>query len=95
MPYEVLEIILIDFFNMSSLNKIHVKWHNETNLFVNINNKNENDWKKPLTSIQNYNVHMFWPKMIQHQEYKTENPWKRKWSKEANSHFMFALISSM
>jgi hypothetical protein len=62
-PYELLKIILINFVHMSSLNKIYVKWHNETNMFVNMN-KNENDWKKPLMFIKNYNVHMFWPKMI-------------------------------
>jgi hypothetical protein len=62
---------------MSSLNKIHVEWHNETNILVNIN-KDENDWKKSLTSIKNYNVQMFWLKMIQHQEYKNANPLKEK-----------------
>jgi hypothetical protein len=42
MPYELLDITLIDFSHMSSLNKIHVEWHNETNILVNIN-KDEND----------------------------------------------------
>jgi hypothetical protein len=38
MPYEFLEITWIDFLHMSlSQNKIHVKWHNETNMFVNMN----------------------------------------------------------
>jgi hypothetical protein len=42
MFYELLEITLIDFLHMSILNKIHAEWHNETSMFMHIN-EDEND----------------------------------------------------
>jgi hypothetical protein len=41
-PFESLETTPTTFLHVMSLNKIHVKWHNEINMVVNIKKK-END----------------------------------------------------
>jgi hypothetical protein len=62
MFYELLEIAMIDFLHMSLLNSCGMaQWNQHLH-------EHQQGWKrffkKSLTSIKNYNVHMFWPKMI-------------------------------